>query len=536
MKLSTIVALASIVMLLAEVSAAQSTPSRLFESSNQKLNAELVPASSFIGVAAFPSQITSQRVLKLFPHEVVTAWGKKEIGFDPMLIKQATWVMRTPERKGENPVSAVVLHFENMQGLSGAMIDRLEKKKIAGKTVFSSNSQDELSFMLVDEVTMVIGSEAYFEEILSGTKGAVAKLFGSSTVQGQVYAFLDMKAIEPIVSEILLETQKFELAPPVVRMTMIPSLILSVEFGVETRETLESVLVMHCKSETAAAELNEILQEAIEYGKQNLLAQMTQQMNLEDPVQAATLAYTQRIAEKFQKNLSPVVNGKDVTVTAHEEVMTLPLLASLLGGATQLSVAGPSVKMTPANQLRQTSLAFHNYVSAHRAFVPRAIKDADGRPLLSGRVALLPFVEQSLLYDQLRMDEPWDSEHNSQFTSLVVPSFGVSPSGQSMLRFPVFPGSVWDGDDEKKFSDCRDGTSNTIFAIYAPPEAAVNWADPKPWTISKNNPMRDVFGDRDEITVAMLDGSVRKLKRSQMSNEKLKAMLTISGGEFFELE
>ena len=114
----------------------------------------------------------------------------------------------------------------------------------------------------------------------------------------------------------------------------------------------------------------------------------------------------------------------------------------------------------------------------------------------------------------------------------MVPPFGMSEEGLSTVRYPVFPGSLWDDDDQELgFSDITDGTSNTIFAIHAPPESAISWADPTPWTISKSNPMKDVFGDRDEVIVAMMDGSTRTLKKSEMTNDKLKAMLTIAGGE-----
>ena len=35
-----------------------------------------------------------------------------------------------------------------------------------------------------------------------------------------------------------------------------------------------------------------------------------------------------------------------------------------------------------------------------------------GKPLLSWRVHLLPFLEENELYEQFKLDEPWDSPHN----------------------------------------------------------------------------------------------------------------------------
>jgi len=355
MKFSTTLAFVAIAMLFAQVSSAQTKLTDLLGGPGEKPNAELVPQSAFVGAAIFPKQITSHPALKLFPHEVVTAWGKKEIGFDPMLIKQATWIMKTPEELNSDPVWAVIFHFEEMQGLAGAMIDKLEKKKIAGKTVFSGENQRMPSFMVVDESTMVLGSESYFGEMLTSPAGSVTKLFKNGTVNGQAFAFLDMKAIEPIINEILTETDQFELAPPIERMKLIPGLIVSAELGVETKKTLESMLVMHCKNDSAAEELGEILVDAMDYGKKTLLDQMAQQMDMNDPVQVATIQYTQRITEKYETKLTPVVKGKVVTITAHEEVMTLPILASMIGSYSQFSIDGPVSRMTPENQLRQTA-------------------------------------------------------------------------------------------------------------------------------------------------------------------------------------
>ena len=48
----------------------------------------------------------------------------------------------------------------------------------------------------------------------------------------------------------------------------------------------------------------------------------------------------------------------------------------------------------------------------NKHFPPAAICDKDGRPLLSWRVAILPYIDQEDLYKQFHLDEPWDSPHN----------------------------------------------------------------------------------------------------------------------------
>ena len=55
-----------------------------------------------------------------------------------------------------------------------------------------------------------------------------------------------------------------------------------------------------------------------------------------------------------------------------------------------------------ANNLKQIGLAMHNYNDAYGCFPPAAITDAQGKPLLSWRVAILPYLENQPLYDEVQ--------------------------------------------------------------------------------------------------------------------------------------
>src|ERR1700681_2736714 len=58
------------------------------------------------------------------------------------------------------------------------------------------------------------------------------------------------------------------------------------------------------------------------------------------------------------------------------------------------------------------AVAMHIYQEVHGTLPPAAVCDKDGKPLLSWRVLLLPYMEQQALYDQFHLDETWDSPHN----------------------------------------------------------------------------------------------------------------------------
>ena len=86
-----------------------------------------------------------------------------------------------------------------------------------------------------------------------------------------------------------------------------------------------------------------------------------------------------------------------------------------LGDAT-LSAASYS---TSEQALRALSDATNGFISEHRAAPPRYSILTNKQPAHSWRVHLLPFLGEQDLYSKIRLDEPWDSEHNRQFHALT---------------------------------------------------------------------------------------------------------------------
>ena len=63
-------------------------------------------------------------------------------------------------------------------------------------------------------------------------------------------------------------------------------------------------------------------------------------------------------------------------------------------------VADAKQRLRSQNNLKEIVLALHNYESAYGHF-PGNVTDKNGKPLLSWRVAILPYIEQNDLYQQL---------------------------------------------------------------------------------------------------------------------------------------
>lgn len=78
-------------------------------------------------------------------------------------------------------------------------------------------------------------------------------------------------------------------------------------------------------------------------------------------------------------------------------------------------------------KFQQLGVAFQLYRLEHDGKLPPAFtRNAEGKPLHSWRVLLLPYLGETELFEKLRLDEPWDSEWNRQFHDQCPAVFQLS--------------------------------------------------------------------------------------------------------------
>jgi hypothetical protein len=205
-------------------------------------------------------------------------------------------------------------------------------------------------------------------------------------------------------------------------------------------------------------------------------------------------------------------------------------------------IRASAFRMQSSNNLKQIVLAAHNYHDTHGRFPAIANFDAKGRPLLSWRVHLLPYLEQDQLYKEFHLDEPWDSEHNIRLVKRMPKIFvsskdaKLAEQGQTTYVTIVDKSTMFTGGkDGIKIAEVLDGTSNTIFCVDADDTQAVIWTKPDDLKLDPNDAKKGLGGRFVEgILAAMVDGSVRMLPAT-ITKETLHALFTRNGGEVVEL-
>jgi hypothetical protein len=196
---------------------------------------------------------------------------------------------------------------------------------------------------------------------------------------------------------------------------------------------------------------------------------------------------------------------------------------------------------TSKNNLKQIVLACYNYNDTY-GNLPTDILDKDGKPLLSWRVAILPFVEETPLSLQFKMDEAWDSPNNKKLIEkmpkLFAPIRVKAKAGETFYQVFVGEGALFGGKKKPSIpQSIPDGTSNTgmVFEAGEP----VIWSKPADLPFDAKKPLPKLGGLFDgETHVGMCDGSVRLLKKDPDEKELKNLIMPADGnvGDFKKLD
>lgn len=133
------------------------------------------------------------------------------------------------------------------------------------------------------------------------------------------------------------------------------------------------------------------------------------------------------------------------------------------------------------NRIQQIVLAMLLYEKDHGTLPPAFTVDGNGKTLHSWRVLILPYVGQQELYDQLKLDEPWDSPHNKKYWNADVPCYRCpsdsnASSGQTTYSVIVGAEAAFDGSEGKRL-DLFGPTSGSLILV-AERLKPIGWMDP----------------------------------------------------------
>jgi hypothetical protein len=224
-------------------------------------------------------------------------------------------------------------------------------------------------------------------------------------------------------------------------------------------------------------------------------------------------------------------------------IVAVPILVFGLLPATQ-KIREAAARVDSANNLKSIALGMVSYHDVYKKLPNHAIYSKEGRPLLSWRVAILPFLGEEQLWRQFNLEESWDSPHNRPLLekipkvyvcALAPPESAKQGStyyqafvGDPKENFrPVFVRNPLDIMSLAKIS-AQDGAGQTILVIES--NRGVPWTAPDDIEYGPNTALPRDGPIGQGFQAAFADSSVHYIRPTQMDDRTLRNAITINDG------
>ncbi|HEY7329099.1 MAG TPA: DUF1559 domain-containing protein [Gemmataceae bacterium] len=243
------------------------------------------------------------------------------------------------------------------------------------------------------------------------------------------------------------------------------------------------------------------------------------------------------VFKQIQESLKEMrIEQKDAALQVSIEAKIDPTMAGrTLLDAVQ-KVREENARNQSGSNLHNLGIAMHMYADAMQRMPANALYNKDGKPLLSWRVLLLPYIDQQALFNEFHLNEPWDSEHNKKLLARM-PKIYATPQDENTLKehttyYQGFVGknAFFESKQGIRFpADITDGTSVTIMIVEA--SKAVPWTKPEDIAYDPDKPLPKLgVPGASLIQVLFCDGHIQAISPG-ITKETLRSLITRNAGD-----
>jgi hypothetical protein len=393
---------------------------------------------------------------------------------------------------------------------------------------FEEVERDRQAFYFPNDRTMIFAPDSVMKNILEskGPSGPIADLLKNVDVNHDFVAFGVMGPLNALLDD--LPPEAMRRMPKEATMALgMRKFVDSAVFTADLNGPNLAHLAIDSPDESMAKQLHAGIKLLVGFG-QAAFTDNRDQIAAELPP---------GIPEGGLKIVTELVAGVATNVEADRVSLTVKLPPSwdeVPGIVKELMASAKEAQARNKRQMLARNVAFAFLIASQendKLIAAAAPEKADGPPV-SWRVRALPYLERQDLYDEYRLDEPWDSEHNLKLVKQMPEEFGDDPDGKTAFMLFTGEGSSFSNPAvATPMSIVQDGHSNTILLVEAGPDVAVPWTKPQDLAFNPKDPAA-ALGEvpEDGFTAVFLDSHTEVLPK-EMDAEELKALITPAGGE-----
>jgi hypothetical protein len=419
------------------------------------------------------------------------------------------------------------------------------KKSAAGFSYFESQDPELQQYKVVlaelDDRHFLLGTQVYVERMAKVQEpvGRVAALAKAMNTIDELLVIADFGTVRPMF-ESQFEKLREDVLPPFqepLNQLIKATDLIATRWG--ERDNYGVKTMLSGQNETDGKTIQSSLEAMKSIGIELLRDQIKGQVDVSarrqempDSIRKAVLQYAERLFGKADQLVVLKRDGQRVVL--HQDSKHLAELSAVQMIGVVSALVLPAVqqarvaarRMSSSNNLRQLTLSLLNYEATFRKVPSAAILDkATKKPLLSWRVAILPFIEENTLYTQFHLDEAWDSPHNIKLldkmpATFKCPNVALAPGHTNYLAVsgPDFAMRI---DAPLPLASFLDGTSNTAVLVEAAAGSAVPWTAPQDFTPTMEEPFKGLtpFISPSGFHVAMMDCSIRLIPSDFPANQ-----------------
>lgn len=498
------------------------------------LDLALVSSDAFAALVLFPQQLLTQEWAKDEKVQAGLTALVDRFGFDPKDCESMLLVVSPPENPEEIPFVGQMnfsspIDFGEMASEFGDALSLTEEDGVS----YYVTQDGRMAYHPQGDRVILFGDLRQLRRLTQGTPptGALARRLRSTELTGDAIVLMDFDPVRPLLSQAASQAGQ-QLSGASDAGDFSPQQLV---------EKLKSLVIRVDSSS------KEVVTAELDLGDAALASQIASaskkqisQLKLLGPLalSAAMKDQPEEVNQASSALLFGVLNGLKIS---SEQTNVLAKVSLPADSANQIQVLLMRAEQMRMQEQRREKLAEVGKVLAQT--LDQGLEgvnpedhpgwfDEQGHLKLSWRVHLLPALGEDELYSQFRLDEPWDSEHNSKLVDAIPSAFQSTP-GSNATSFLALAGEGMAAAQGRPClrDEIKDDPALTVLLMDVGDRRAVPWSQPVDLSELDVESLAEISNDADgPVNVVNAAGEVRAMKRG-CSPEQLKAILSIAGEE-----